>query len=250
MCAALFRPRNAQNRYRALLGRIPWYRRGLGRDGPWPRQKVNRWALGPDPLAQCGRAQPAAIFGDLNDRGLDDQVALCVILGRNKSGVCLRPARKNLSVCETLDPGTVGSCVDHDAICKAISGDDLGHGSNPKKYVDISQYSPINMLCRAFVQNYENMLYNFPGDRLPTQILKTAMAAQFCLPGGPGLSDQIQMFLGCSHERGASESLTVSKLFFGVLILALALDIVLGRGDGGDAFFQSCLDLLRRIGLW
>jgi hypothetical protein len=40
------------------------------------------------------------------------------------------------------------------------------------------------------------------------------------------------------------------KLLLALFALAVTLEIMLGQSDGGESFFQGCLDALRRLGLW
>lgn len=47
-----------------------------------------------------------------------------------------------------------------------------------------------------------------------------------------------------------SDGLNNPKILAGLLAAALTLEILLGQGDAGDAFFQGFLDMLRRMGLW
>jgi hypothetical protein len=47
-----------------------------------------------------------------------------------------------------------------------------------------------------------------------------------------------------------SDILKNPKLLVALFVLAMTLDILLGQGDGGDAFFQGFLDMLHRMGLW
>jgi hypothetical protein len=47
-----------------------------------------------------------------------------------------------------------------------------------------------------------------------------------------------------------NELLKNPGLLIGLFVVALTLEILLGQGDGGEAFFHGCLDFLRRLGLW
>lgn len=53
-----------------------------------------------------------------------------------------------------------------------------------------------------------------------------------------------------SKGQAVSDGLNNPKILAGLLAAALTLEILLGQGDAGDAFFQGFLDMLRRMGLW
>jgi hypothetical protein len=51
-------------------------------------------------------------------------------------------------------------------------------------------------------------------------------------------------------KSSMNDLLRSPRLLIGLFVVALTLEILLGQGDGGEAFFQGCLDFLRRLGLW
>jgi hypothetical protein len=85
------------------------------------------------------------------------------------------------------------------------------------------------------------------------------MAARFLNPGLRRLSWPLSKHphgLFCHDDTipkvgsAVNELLSNPKLLIAILVLAVTLEIMLGQGDGGEAFFQGCLDALRRLGLW
>lgn len=78
----------------------------------------------------------------------------------------------------------------------------------------------------------------------------TARFARIDRTGGALMAALDDGEAGAMGQAGESGHGKRPNLVFVLVAAAPTLDLAFGRDDGGDAFFQAVLDVLRRLGLW